>query len=81
MKTRPTKNLDRKPRILNKEFDERISVAKSISEQLNRMLVAKLGQGELLRHNLEKGLGNEQSLRDPVNSLTTLTKRQNRDKN
>jgi hypothetical protein len=42
----------------------RSSVAKEISEQLNRMLLAKIGQGELLKHNLEKGLGNEQALRD-----------------
>jgi hypothetical protein len=40
------------------------AIAKQISEQMNRMLVAKSGQADLVRHNLEKGLGNEQALRE-----------------
>jgi hypothetical protein len=43
---------------------ERSSIAKSISEQLHRMLETKKQQAELIQHNLEKGLGNEQALRD-----------------
>jgi len=42
----------------------KITIAKHISEQFNRMLLAKIGQAELIEHNLEKGLGNEQVLRD-----------------
>jgi hypothetical protein len=42
----------------------RVTVAKEISEQLSRMLLARAGQGQVLKHNLEKGLGNEQCLRD-----------------
>jgi hypothetical protein len=40
------------------------TIIRQISEQLNRMLLTKSGQAELMAHNLEKGLGNEQSLRD-----------------
>ena len=43
---------------------ENVTVVKQISEQLNAMLTAKMGQAEMLQHNLEKGLGNEQCLRD-----------------
>jgi len=42
----------------------KITVAKAIAEQLHRMLYTKKQQAELLKHNLEKGLGNEQALRD-----------------
>src|SRR5262245_11975403 len=42
----------------------KVTIAKHVSEQLNRMLLAKTGQAELIGHNLEKGLGNEQTLRD-----------------
>jgi hypothetical protein len=42
----------------------KITVAKAIAEQLHRMLDTKKQQAELLKHNLEKGLGNEQALRD-----------------
>jgi hypothetical protein len=42
---------------------ERTTVAKSISEQLHRVLETKKQQAELIQHNLEKGLGNEQALR------------------
>ena len=41
-----------------------MTVSKSISEQLHRMLAVKRGQSELLRHPLEKGLGIEESLRN-----------------
>ncbi|RED28549.1 hypothetical protein BJ123_12277 [Rhodopseudomonas thermotolerans] len=44
--------------------DDRSSLARSISKQLHRMLEAKKHQAELIQHNLEKGLGNEQALRD-----------------
>jgi hypothetical protein len=40
-----------------------VPIAKTVSEQLHRMLHAKRQQGELIEHNLEKGLGNEESLR------------------
>jgi hypothetical protein len=43
---------------------KKVTIAKQVSEQLNRMLVARSGQAKLLNHNLEKGLGNEQVLRD-----------------
>lgn len=39
-------------------------IAKLVSEQLNRLLSAKLCQSEIIDHNLEKGQGNEQALRD-----------------
>jgi hypothetical protein len=42
---------------------QKVTVTKSISEQLHRMLAAKKGQSQLIDHNLEKGLGNEESLR------------------
>jgi hypothetical protein len=48
----------------NRKTSEKIELARHISEQFNRMLLAKTGQAELLSHNLEKGLGNEQALRD-----------------
>lgn len=41
-----------------------MTVAKAISEQLHRLLEAKKQQAEILQHNLEKGLGNEQALRE-----------------
>jgi hypothetical protein len=40
------------------------TTAEQISEQLNRMLLAKSGQSAVIEHCLEKGLGNEQALRD-----------------
>jgi len=43
---------------------DQASIAKSISEQLHRVLDTKKQQAELIQHNLEKGLGNEQALRD-----------------
>jgi hypothetical protein len=36
------------------------------------MLVAKFGQGDLVRHNLEKGLGNEQALRELLSDFLPL---------
>lgn len=46
-----------------------MTIAKNICEQLNQMLMAKKGQAELLQHNLEKGLGNEQAMRDLLMSF------------
>jgi hypothetical protein len=44
-------------------------IIRQISEQLNRMLLAKSQQADLMAHNLEKGLGNEQSLRDILTDI------------
>lgn len=50
----------------------KVAIAKQISEQMNRMLVAKSGQGDLVKHNLEKGLGNEEALRGLLRSFLPL---------
>lgn len=39
-------------------------IIKHIFEQASRMLATKSGNSNLIKHNLEKGLGNEQSLRE-----------------
>jgi hypothetical protein len=39
------------------------TIAKAVAEQLSRMLNAAKGKAELIGHNLEKGLGNEEALR------------------
>lgn len=44
-------------------MDLTANLAKQIFEQLNRMLLAKAGQAGIINHSLEKGLGNEETLR------------------
>src|SRR2546423_15407645 len=63
VKVKLTKDASGKVNV-DKDISGKVTVAKHISEQFNRMLLAKTGQAELLGHNLEKGLGNEQALRD-----------------
>lgn len=43
--------------------------AQQIYEQLGRLLLTKEGQSELIGHNLEKGLGNEQALRELLSGI------------
>ena len=45
------------------EIRELRPTIKSIFEQLNRMLSEKIAQGNIIEHNLEKGLGGENALR------------------
>ena len=49
--------------------DARVTVAKAIFEQAHRLLEVKKRQAELVRHNLEKGLGNEEALRELLRSF------------
>jgi len=42
---------------------EHTQITKGIAEQLNRLLAVKQQQSNIIDHNLEKGLGNEESLR------------------
>lgn len=48
------------------------TILKDISIQLNKMLESKLAQGNIIDHNLEKGLGNEQALREIFESFLPL---------
>lgn len=49
--------------------NKRAGTAKAIAEQLDRMLATKQLQAEPIGHNLEKGLGNEEALREVLRSF------------
>lgn len=51
------------------ESKEQLHITQSISQQLHRMLSARQQQGEIVGHNLEKGLGNEETLRQLLRSF------------
>jgi len=48
---------------------EHTEITKGIAEQLHRLLTVKQQQSGIINHNLEKGLGNEESLRQLLSSF------------
>lgn len=48
---------------------EQLQVIQAISKQLHNMLSTRKGQGEIIGHSLEKGLGNEEALRQLLRSF------------